>query len=282
MAKAVARKPTAAAVRPANGQGAVVVPDELAAELAADTGKGFEEANRESFAVPFLRVLQDLSPQVKTKMAGYIEDAKPGMIFNTVSHALYDKVTVIPCHFSQSYIEWTPRDKGGGLVAVHPPGTPLVAQAVRDGGKFVLPNGNDLMDTRSHFILVVEKDGSSDGALLAMSSTGLKVSRRWMSQMRSAVIEVAGKIITPPMFAWSYVLGAEEESNDQGQWYNWTILDRQRVTNANLYRAAKLFGATMKSGTVKVNYEEELRGGGGQRSSGASGSAEEIPNDIDA
>ena len=259
----------------AKANGALTVAADLDKELLGDQGKGFEEAGREAFAVPFLRILQDLSPQVKKKMSGYVEGATPGMIFNTVSQELFEKLRVIPCHWSQSFIEWTPRDKGGGLVAVHPPGSRLIQEVTREGSRNILPNGNELMDTRSHFVLFVRENGTYEGGLIAMASTGLKISRRWMSQMKTAVIEIEGKIVQPPMFAWSYELGSEEEANDQGSWYQWTISDRERVTDLNLYRAAKQFGLTMKGGTVKVNYEEELRG-----QAGGAGRGGEVPGDL--
>ncbi len=251
---------------------------EMARELAADAGRGFEEANREAFAIPFLRILQDLSPQVKKKMAGYIEGAKPGQFFNTVSQELSDTLRVIPCHYTQSFIEWTPRDEEGqGFVAAHPPGSPIILTAVRNKkNKNVLPNGNILMDTRSHFVLIQHDDGHTEGALITMASSGIKVSRRWMSQMRAAVIEVNGRLIEPPMFAWSYLLTTEEEANEEGSWYQWVVSDRQRVTDPSTYRAAKAFGEQMKTSAVKVNYAESGHAPAGNDS------PRDLSNEIDA
>lgn len=232
------------------------LPMSMDKELAADAGAGFEEASRDAFAIPFLTILQDLSPQTKSKMPGYIPGAKPGQFFQTVSQKRYDKIQIIPCHFSQVFIEWIPRDKGGGFVAALPPNSPRIQEATREGSKMLLPNGNELMDTRQHFVLLVESDGTSEGVLIALKSTGLKISRRWMSQMKSAVITVGDRIIAPPMFAFQYTFGSEEEGNDQGQWHQWSILDRTRVENLELYRKAKAFGAAMKTGGAKVNYEE--------------------------
>src|ERR1039457_5574570 len=87
----------------AKANGALTVAADLDKELLGDQGKGFEEAGREAYAVPFLRVLQDLSPQVKSKMPGYVPGAKPGNIFNTVTQKFYTSLRVIPCHFSQSF-----------------------------------------------------------------------------------------------------------------------------------------------------------------------------------
>ena len=262
---------------------ALAVPaGDFESELLADSGKGFEEAGREAFAIPFLRVLQDLSPQVKKKMAGYIEGAQPGQILNTVSQQLYSDVRVVPCYFSQSYIEWTPRDKGGGLVAVHPATTPLVRQAVRSGSKNVLPNGNELMDTRSHFVLLVHDDGATEGALIAMSSTSLKVSRRWMSQMLTATVQVGEQLVKPPMFAWSYKLTTEEEANDYGSWYQWTVSDRERVQDVNVYRAAKAFGESMAAGNVKVNYSDLQHEAPASGAVTGGGTPRDLDDEIDA
>lgn len=248
-----------------------VATTELDQDLLNDAGSGFEEANKDAFAIPFLRILQDLSPQVKSKMAGYIKGAEPGMVFNTVSQELYEgDVTFIPCHYSQRFIEWKPRKKGedggGGFVAAYDQveGAKKMAQTTKDGGKNILPNGNELSDTREHYGLVVRPDGTAEGCLISMASSALKVSRRWMSQMRSATIEVNGRLVQPPMFAWSYKLGREEEANDQGQWYQWTVSGRERVTNKDLYNQAKAFGTAMRAGSGKIDYEHartESRGG---------------------
>lgn len=250
--------PASSALTPVNPQ-TMVKQGSLDASMLADAGAGFEEATREAYAIPFLRILQDLSPQVKAKMSGYIKDAKAGQIFNTVSQALFNDITVIPCHFTQCYIEWTPRTKGGGFVARYDlaSGATRMGQTVRDKARNILPNGNELMDTREHYVLVVHPDGSSEGALIAMTSTSLKISRRWMTVIRSPMPTANGRMIErPPMFASAYTFTSEEEANDQGSWFQWHIGERQRVTDLALYEKAKAFHLAMKSGMGRVNYEE--------------------------
>jgi hypothetical protein len=259
---------------------AVAVPSKLAAKMAAAAGKGFEEATRDAFAIPFLRILQDLSPQVKKKMAGYIEGAKPGQFLNTVSQQVSNHLRVVPCYYTQTFIEWTPRDEkeGQGLVAVHAPGAPIIATATRIKGRNTLPNGNILMDTRSHFVLVVNPDGSTEGALIALASTGIKVSRRWMSQMKSSTIERSdGSLIPAPMFAYSYALTTEEEANEQGSWYQWVVGDKALVTDEHVFDAAMLFGEQMKTGAAKVNYAEAAPAHAAQPETPA-----DLDNEIDA
>lgn len=253
---------------------------DLDLQLVADSGAGFEEASRDAFAIPFFTVLQDLSPQTKKKMAGYVDGAKPGMFFNSVSQKVYDPaagVWVVPCHWAQVFIEWVPRNRGGGFVGAYPANHHRVAEGIRQkGAGLVLPNGNELMDTRQHFILVLDPDTQvAEGCLMAFKSTGLKISRRWMTQMRSALIEINGRMVEPSMFAWQYLLGVEESANEQGSWWQVTIQDKRRVTDLALYNQAKAFGQAMKTGAAKVNYEDMAPG------TGDGGGSDRAPADLD-
>ena len=84
-------------------------------------GKGLENISNDDITIPRLAVVQAGSPQRKKKDEKYIEGAEEGHIFNTVSNKLYDVegITVIPCGYRKSYVEWVPRESGGGLVAIH-------------------------------------------------------------------------------------------------------------------------------------------------------------------
>lgn len=240
----------------------------LAALMADDVGAGFEEATRDAFAIPFLRVLQDLSPQVKKKMAGYVEGARPGMVFNTATKELFEEVRVVPCYYTQAFIEWVPRDaKGGasgggkGFVAAHPANTPLVHKAVREGSKNVLPNGNELSDTRQHFVLYQRADGSWDQALIALSGSQIKKSKAWMTNARAPHPDLRlpdGRVNPqPPLFGSVFTVhGREEEANDQGSWHTWTFEERTPVTDPDLYRQAKEFCKSMRDGKGRVAYDE--------------------------
>ena len=50
-----------------------------------DQGTGLEDASAEDYAIPFLRILQGGSPQVKKSEGKYIQGSEEGDIFNTVS-----------------------------------------------------------------------------------------------------------------------------------------------------------------------------------------------------
>ena len=72
---------------------------------------------QEDLALPFLKILGQLSPEVNKRDGKYVEGAEPGMIFNSVSGELYDGmkgITVVPCFYKLEYIEWKDRGEGSG------------------------------------------------------------------------------------------------------------------------------------------------------------------------
>lgn len=223
-----------------------------------DAESGFEEADADAYAIPFLTILQALSPQCTPTKGEYIKEAMQGEIFNSVSE---DRVSgeagceLLPVHYKRAYIEWQPRDSGGGFVAEHSvaDGQDLLDQSTKnDNGQDVLPNGNYLADTRSHYVLVLAKDGSTTPAVMTMTSTQMKKSRRWMSVMQNIKMERAdGTQFTPPMFSHTYSVTTVAESNDKGSWYGWKITKAAQVTDANLYNAAKSFRDAVLSGEAK-------------------------------
>ena len=83
-------------------------------------------------ALPFIRILGQLSPQVTEGDSKYLDGAKPGMIYNTVTNDLFDGkkgIKVIPCYFKKDYPEWSDRGEGSGApVATHLPTSPVIKQ----------------------------------------------------------------------------------------------------------------------------------------------------------
>ena len=80
---------------------------------------GFDNVDSKSLALPFLKVLGQLSPQVTQGDSQFNPEAKPGMIYNTVTDELYDGakgMKVIPCFYKLEYIEWRDREDRKSVV----------------------------------------------------------------------------------------------------------------------------------------------------------------------
>ena len=132
---------------------------------------------------------------------------------------------MIPCFQTTKYLEFTPREQGGGFRGEIAPTDPILKRTERMGAKEMLPTGNELVKSDQHYCLVVEPDGTYQPVVIDMKSSQLKVSRRWKTQI--AMQKIAhprdGRMVTPPLFATQWKFTTVEESNDQGTWFNYSI-----------------------------------------------------------
>jgi hypothetical protein len=112
----------------------------MVVDYGADAGAVVEDVTREEVRIPILRVLQSNSPQCKPIAAGGLSGAAAGMIFNTATQEAWrggdDGVLLIPVHRDHNYIEYVPRDAGGGFVAIHEPGYELIPLLHAVHGRF--------------------------------------------------------------------------------------------------------------------------------------------------
>jgi len=225
--------------------------------------QGFDNIDSKSLQLPFLKILGQLSPQVTAGDSKYIEAAKPGMIYNTVTDKLYDGnkgILVIPAYYKFEYIEWADRGQGTGApINVYESTSDILTKTTRDDNrKDRLENGNYVETCGNHFILLVNDDGDSSPAVITMKSTQLKKSRKWNSMMLNVKLKGKSGLFTPPSYSHFYRLKAVKEKNDKGNWHGWEVSREEQVTDANLYQIAKSFAESVNKGERSVKYEEEV------------------------
>ena len=232
---------------------------DLLDDMMLDAGEG-AAFSADEMQIPFVRLLQALSPQLNKKKAEYIEGASSGDAFNNVTGQYWDGeqgLTVIPCYQTTKYLEFTPREMGGGFRGEINPNNPVLQQTTRSGSKEILPNGNELVKSDQHFCLIVDEDGGFQPAVIDMKSTQLKVSRRWKTQIAMQKVTLPdGRKVTPPVFATMWKLRSVEESNDQGSWSNWAVEKVGLVEDRNLYQEARTFRKSIEAGEVKAAPDE--------------------------
>lgn len=278
-AKPAARKlaqTTAIARRPApvrapaqvSRSAAPQVSNNLAALMQQDSGAGMEGADRDAYAIPFIRVIQDGSPQVKAGKPQYNPDAVPGMLVNTVTGELIDGaegIIFVPCFYQRRFIQWGPRNSERGFCGEW---LPEEVQEKLNAGEFVKseddgriyvgePNplkSDRIVDTRNHFGLIITPEGSVSQAILALSSTQIKKSKQLMGILSS--IRVNG--VTPPSWLSKIriTVPAEQESNEQGSWYGYRVEHAGFIDDEAIYDAGKAFHDIIAAGQARVNYAE--------------------------
>lgn len=247
-------------------------------------GAGFEDHTKEDYAVPFLGVLQSNSPQIEN-----IPEARPGMLVNTVTNELFDPkvgVAFVPAHTQHVYVEWVPRDEGGGFVAVHELGSDIVKKVIseQEFGKYKMvkgnPKSNDLIETYYIYGILVHPDGNSEQIIIAFTSTKNKIYKQWMTKARTIQVPLPnGNRITAPIFAHRYRVTTIPQKNKKGSYYNFQVnFDGKNAEDARLspvdpiFLQAVAFRDMIGQGGVKAAHETQ---GPGNASSPAE--EEDIP-----
>ena len=225
-----------------------------------DAAKGLGKLGQEDLALPFLKILGQLSPEVNKRDGKYVEGAEPGMIYNSVSGDLYDGVKgidVIPCFYKLEYIEWKDRGEGPGApVAIYDSSSDIMSKTKPDANyKDRLPNGNYIEKTASHFVIITGDSPST--ALISMKSTQLKISRKWNSMMSGIKLKGQNGLFTPASFSHIYRLKTTQMSNDKGTWFGWEVSKVGPITDQSLYQQAKTFSENISKGSVKAKHGED-------------------------
>ena len=226
-------------------------------DMEADAQQGAQNISQEDLALPFLKILGQLSPEVNKTHGKYVEGAEPGKIINTVTNELYDKISVVPCHYKRQYIEWQDRGASSGApVAIHEADSDIVSTTTRDKSwKDRLPNGNYLENTANHFVILLGTSPTT--ALISMKATQLKVSRKWNSMMMGLKMQGKNGLFTPPTYSHIYNLKTVQMSNDKGTWFGWDVSKVGPVTDKSIYDIAKNFAERVGKGEVQAKHGTE-------------------------
>lgn len=240
----------------------------LPEDLIIPDGAGLEEADRDSYAIPFLSILQKTSPQADPDHEAYIDGAKAGQFLDTVAQDLLDgekeDLNIIPVFYRRAFIEWKTRDDGGGFVAEHNVADAIHMDTERGEKGDILPNGNQLVDTRYHYVILVRADGALQPMVLTMTSTQVKKSKRLNSDLD---LQIRG-LNLKATFQTIYKVTTIGESNEHGTWRGWHISRNGLVTEQAQLDAAVGFYKAIKSGEVKEATDSLATAGGADEEGG--------------
>lgn len=223
-------------------------PPALAARMRESAGRGTEQAGMEAVPLPFLRIVQDMSPITKTTKPDFIEGAAAGMFFNTASRQLYPGspgVLLVPFWYQQRFIEWEP--DGGGFVAEHTPVSEVVMKTIaRAEGKLdlLLENGNVLNDTKYHFCVQVYAEDPQrwDIVLVTLAVSQIKYSKRWTAELKNRKWWDAENKCYQPFPSYGSIYSAEsflDRNKKDQEYFSWKFSRVKDVENEGLYLFAE-------------------------------------------
>ena len=215
-----------------------------------DAHAGFENVKTTSLALPILKLLQNGSGEAQKRNQNYVEGAEPGMFLNTVTKKTYEGATgieVIPCHYKLEYQEWADFGTGSGRPEnIYSADSDILSKTKNEMGKDRLDNGNYILTVGQHYVLI--RDGNStENALISMSSSQGKVSRKWNSMMMSITLDGKNGPYTPPSFSHKYRLTSVLNSGKGNQWYGYNVTKVGPVEEPALYERAKKFYTSLAS-----------------------------------
>ena len=215
-----------------------------------DAHAGFENVKTTSLALPILKLLQNGSGEAQKRNQNYVEGAEPGMFLNTVTKKTYEGATgieVIPCHYKLEYQEWADFGTGSGRPEnIYSADSDILSKTKNEMGKDRLDNGNYILTVGQHFVLILDGN-STENALISMSSSQGKVSRKWNSMMMSITLDGKNGPYTPPSFSHKYRLTSVLNSGKGNQWYGYNVTKVGPVEDPALYERAKKFYTSLAS-----------------------------------
>jgi len=245
---------------------AVATTDLADVDFESYAGAGLESADAESFAIPFLKVLQTNSPEVDEADSKYVPEAKPGMLINTVTGELFDGkdgVGFVPCEYQRKLLRWAPRGSTQGFrgevteaekARLYESGVLVDHEGrtyfVTEDGKVDAKKCDRLVDTRLHFGLTLDGDDIPHQVLLSLSSTQIKKSKLFNSLIKQQLLPTGKQL---PAFANVYRITTAKESNDQGSWFGVNFAVIGRVPNAAVFKTAAEFYESVRGNKVKVD-----------------------------
>lgn len=245
-------------------------------DYGADAGAGYEHQTSADVAVPIWKLLQVGSPEVVDKRKDPVTQqvAEAGLWLNTVSGSIRQVLIVVPATTRHVYVEWTPRDEGGGYRGQHDITSKVVADAIRESknfGEYFAPQvegekfRNLLKETFYVFAGICTDKGEAEGmGLIAFESSKIRGYKAWMGRMKALLVPgPGGKKQKPPLYAHLTVLTSENKKFDVGSAFIPVInsYDPRGMMHSLIgqdderFQMAKACKELVDSGEAKVNYE---------------------------
>lgn len=194
---------------------------------------GFEQITQETMGIPFIRILQKLSPQLDKNESEYLEDAEEGLFFNTITKEVYgSSIACVVLKFEHVYIEWRPNR--GGFVGYHSVENAARIAVDKTFGKWETKDGNLLQENYVYLLLIKghEKEGI---VVFPLASSMIKTAREWNRLMTTHLMDNGQKAL-PYYLVWS--IKTEYKSNEKGNWYI-PVVSLLSYVNKEQYDVAK-------------------------------------------
>jgi hypothetical protein len=216
---------------------------ERPAFLQSGDTRGAEQITQDDLQLPRLAIAQGLSPEILEDNPKYIDGLKMGHMFNNLTGQLYHRgpieFTIVRADPTR-WVEFIPRDEGGGVADLNvPPDDPRTKFWRDEQGKSQPPVATKFYD----FVILMLP--SREPIALSMKGKALKVAR----QLNALI-----KLRNAPIFAGKYLLTSVMESNAKGTYGMYQIRNAGWVDEQTFKYAEGVYNA-IKSKNLIIDRE---------------------------
>jgi len=190
-----------------------VAQTKVPAFLKVDKPVGNENVSTQDMQTPRLKLLQSMSPEIDSGSQYYVEGAKAGHIYNTVTGDLMDSVNCVNVYYDRDYAVYEDRSFGtGGFQGTFPTEAAAREQIKALDGK---PGQYVVRDTAKHMLILLDDKGDPKiEALCLMDGTKLLCSDKWNTKLSMLKVN---------RFDSVWQLSTVRNENSKGHWFNYDI-----------------------------------------------------------
>lgn len=237
-------------------------------------GLGSQNIESQDMSVPFMMIAQALSPAANKREPGkYIEGLVAGDFYNRSANKIHkeaDGWDFIPVLYERQYLEWVPRDEGGGGFRGAHKAAILDQCTADDKGRQMLPNGNEIVTTGVFYGFDIDKaTGTYDMCVCSLAKTAFKAGKdlnTFINNYRLPRKDGNGSY-NPPMFFHIAHVSSVPLHNDQGHWSGWKFEVNDTIAKYPWVREimvrAKEMHDAIQSNVLKAKFEEMDQGSEG-------------------
>ena len=213
---------------------------------------GNKKFTKDEGVIPFIRVMQPLSPQVND--AGI----SPGGFLNLATNKYSKDLLVVPVDVRWNYTEWSaPQGEGGQFVRDWGENDKGWQDLCEGSQKFayqpVTKDGHVILIARHFYIFDINAEtGEFERCIFPLYATGLKIAKAWSTMLQFAPkVATSRGMMTPAFFYYTYVVTLDEVKNTRNQrWFqvkiNPNIVDNKYIPVMDLPNGKAIWDAAVR------------------------------------
>lgn len=189
---------------------------------------------------PTLKIIQSISPEALKGSEAYVPGAEAGMLMNSSTRELYDGaegVIIIPLAVRKYWVEWKPRESGGGFVGSYDSKEDLEAAYTQ---------GNEVQVTIEYMVMIEESKQMI--TVRFNSATKYPVARKWAQMIEQA----------KSLYGKKYRLKTVLKTNKNKQMYHNFDIEAVDWVSKETYTLCKELATSAQAKALPASGSDEL------------------------